>query len=71
MKYDKIQYCIVDNGKVENNSIRWSRNECIKKFISNNPFYTDWKYAYSLGVRCVKIEITIEPAVCNKDLYKL
>jgi hypothetical protein len=60
MKYQNYQYCIVNDNRVEENSIRWSQSLCIKHFIKKNPFYADWKHAYESGLRCVKVRITIE-----------
>ena len=62
MKYQKQQYCIVIDGKMQENTIKWSKQLCINDFIERDPFYSDWKYAYSVGFRCVKIKIAIERA---------
>lgn len=45
---------------MQENTIKLSKQLCIDDFIKQNPFYPSWKDAYSLGVRCVKININIE-----------
>lgn len=60
MKYQKQQYCIVIDGKMVENTIRWSKSLCIKDYLERDLFYNEWKYAYNSGVRCVKIKINIE-----------
>lgn len=59
MKYQKIQYCIAENNKVIENTIRWGKTSCIDDFIKTSLFFTTWKDAYNLGVRCIKININI------------
>jgi hypothetical protein len=60
MKYSKQQYCIVIEGRMQENTIKYSKKLCIDDFIKNNMFFKNWKDAYRLGVRCVKVNITIE-----------
>lgn len=59
MKYKKVQYAIINDNKIENNSIRSGRTRCIDDFIKRSLFYEDWKTAYNLGCRCIKIELNI------------
>jgi len=65
MKYQKKQFCIIIDGKIQANTIRESKWLCIKDFIKKDPFYSSWKLAYHLGVKCVKINISIEPGYTN------
>jgi len=60
MKYQKTQYCIVENGEILENTIRWGKTLCIEDFIEKSWIFSIWKDAYNLGTRCVKINITIE-----------
>ena len=54
-----MQYVILINDKVQENTIRCSKQLCINDFIEKNPNYPNWEYAYSLGLRCIKVNINI------------
>ena len=62
MKYQKTQYVITSNNKIEENSIRWGKTRCIDDWVNSQPFYPTWKEAYGSGYRCVKIKIQIDKA---------
>ena len=62
MNYQKIQYVIVSDNKIIDNTIRWGKTRCIENWIESQPFYPTWKEAYKAGYRCVKVEIKINKA---------